>query len=72
MSARRGNSLIPLFLLLALAWPRPAIPCSSLVFLNKGFPVFGTNYDNRFAPGQLFITAAWSSPAPATRSPGAA
>jgi penicillin V acylase-like amidase (Ntn superfamily) len=56
MSARRGNSLIPLFLLLALAWPRPAIPCSSLVFLNKGFPVFGTNYDNRFAPGQLFIT----------------
>jgi penicillin V acylase-like amidase (Ntn superfamily) len=56
MSARRGNSLIPLFLLLALAWPRPAIPCSSLVLLNKGLPVFGTNYDNRFAPGQLFIT----------------
>ena len=55
MSARRGNPLIPLFLLLALAWPRAAIPCSSLVFLNKGFPVFGTNYDNRFAPGQLFI-----------------
>jgi penicillin V acylase-like amidase (Ntn superfamily) len=55
MSARRGNSLILLLLLLALAWPRPAIPCSSLVFLNKGFPVFGANYDNRFAPGQLFI-----------------
>jgi choloylglycine hydrolase len=26
-----------------------------LAFLNKGHLVFGTNYDNRFAPGKLFV-----------------
>jgi penicillin V acylase-like amidase (Ntn superfamily) len=41
---------------LALSRPPAASPCSSLVFLNKGFPVFGTNYDNPFAPGKLFIS----------------
>jgi penicillin V acylase-like amidase (Ntn superfamily) len=55
MSAKRMIRAALIFLTLALTWPRPAIPCSSLVFSNKGFPVFGTNYDNRFAPGQLFI-----------------
>lgn len=55
MTAKRTASVFLLLLVLALAWPRPAIPCSSLVFMNKGFTVFGTNYDNRFAPGQLFV-----------------
>jgi choloylglycine hydrolase len=44
------------FLLIGcLAVPRLSLPCSSLAFLNKGTLVFGTNYDNRFAPGQIFI-----------------
>ena len=41
--------------IVGLSVARPALPCSSLAFLNKGFLVFGTNYDNRFAPGQIFI-----------------
>jgi penicillin V acylase-like amidase (Ntn superfamily) len=40
---------------MGLLLPRHAIPCSSFAFANKGALVFGTNYDNRFAPGQLFI-----------------
>jgi len=34
---------------------RPASPCSSFAFPNKGFLVFGTNYDNTFEPGFLFL-----------------
>jgi penicillin V acylase-like amidase (Ntn superfamily)/uncharacterized protein YndB with AHSA1/START domain len=52
---KRHTGVFLVLLMLALAWPRPAVACSSLVFMNKGFPVFGTNYDNPFAPGQLFI-----------------
>jgi penicillin V acylase-like amidase (Ntn superfamily) len=55
MSARHRYSWIPLVLLMGLAWPRPASPCSSFAFLNRGSLVFGANYDNRFAPGQLFL-----------------
>jgi len=55
MRERSRGPLIPLFLLLALAWPRPAAPCSSLVLAAPGGLVFGTNYDNAFTPGQLFI-----------------
>jgi hypothetical protein len=55
MSARSRDLPTRLFLLLALDWPRPAAPCSSLVLPSKGGPIFGTNYDNTFAPGQLFI-----------------
>lgn len=57
MRAHRRSSVLILLLLagLALAWPPSARPCSSLVFLSKGHPVFGTNYDNRFAPGKLFV-----------------
>lgn len=51
----RTNKSAVLILLLFLAVPRPAAPCSSFVFLNNGVPVFGTNYDNFFAPGLLFI-----------------
>jgi len=40
---------------LGLVLPRPASSCSSFAFLNNGALVFGTNYDNRFAPGYLFI-----------------
>jgi penicillin V acylase-like amidase (Ntn superfamily) len=42
-------------LVLGLALPRTSLPCSSLVFSNKGALIFGTNYDNRFAPGKIFI-----------------
>jgi len=38
-----------------VAVPRLARPCSSFAFPNKGFLVFGANYDNRFAPGLMFI-----------------
>ena len=38
-----------------LAAPRLSLPCSSIVFPNKGALIFGTNYDNRFAPGKIFI-----------------
>jgi len=55
MRARRLSSVLAFLLLIGLALPPAASPCSSLVFMSKGFPVFGTNYDNRFAPGQLFI-----------------
>jgi len=44
-----------LVILACLALGRPAPPCSSLAFVNNGFLVFGANYDNRFAPGQIFI-----------------
>jgi penicillin V acylase-like amidase (Ntn superfamily) len=42
-------------LVLGLAMPRPAMPCSSFAFPNNGFLVFGTNYDNPFAPGLIFV-----------------
>ena len=38
-----------------LVVPRLSLPCSSIVFPNKGALIFGTNYDNRFAPGKIFI-----------------
>lgn len=38
-----------------LAVPRLSLPCSSIAFPNKGYLVFGANYDNRFAPGKIFI-----------------
>ncbi len=53
MTARQRRLLI--LLIAGLAVPRPALPCSSFAFPNKGLFVFGTNYDNRFAPGQIFI-----------------
>jgi penicillin V acylase-like amidase (Ntn superfamily) len=55
MIASRRSEIWILLLLLGLSWPRTAAPCSSLVLSSKGGPVFGTNYDNAFAPGQLFI-----------------
>jgi penicillin V acylase-like amidase (Ntn superfamily) len=53
MTTRSGRLAILLIVFLAL--PRLSLPCSSLVFPNKGALIFGTNYDNRFAPGKLFI-----------------
>jgi len=53
--AKRRHSVIALLVLLGLILPRSASPCSSLAFLNRGYLVFGTNYDNRFAPGLLFV-----------------
>ncbi len=38
-----------------LLFALPAIPCSSLAFFNRGALIFGANYDNAFAPGQIFI-----------------
>ena len=55
MHAKRRHSVIVLLVLLGLILPRPASPCSSLAFLNRGYLVFGTNYDNPFAPGLLFV-----------------
>ena len=55
MNTKPGRFVFILVLVLSLAFPRPAVPCSSLSFLNKGFLVFGTNYDNSFAPGLLFV-----------------
>ncbi len=52
---KRARRTVALSILLLSAAPGPVAPCTSFVFLNKGFPVFGTNYDNFFAPGQLFI-----------------
>jgi len=48
----RKHRRVVLSLVIFFAAPRLAAPCSSLVFSNKGFPVFGTNSDNLFAPGQ--------------------
>jgi penicillin V acylase-like amidase (Ntn superfamily) len=50
-----GSTRVALLLIVFLASPRLSLPCSSIVFPNKGALVFGTNYDNRFAPGQMFI-----------------
>ncbi len=55
MKAKRTSIATVILVALVLAWPRAATPCSSFVFFNKGYPVFGTNYDNRFAPGLLFV-----------------
>jgi penicillin V acylase-like amidase (Ntn superfamily) len=55
MNAMRTSVAAFVLVALVLAWPLSSLPCSSLVFLNKGFPVFGTNYDNSFAPGLLFV-----------------
>ncbi len=57
MRAHRRPSPLVLLLFAGLALFRPpsASPCSSFVFLSGGRPVFGTNYDNRFAPGKLFV-----------------
>jgi penicillin V acylase-like amidase (Ntn superfamily) len=55
MRARRLSSVLAFLLLIGLALPPAASPCSSLVFMSRGFPVFGTNYDNSFAPGLLFV-----------------
>lgn len=42
-------------IVVCLAVPRLARPCSSFAFPHGGFLIFGTNYDNQFAPGLLFI-----------------
>ena len=55
MDAKLRRSAFALFLVLGLAVPRFAAPCSSFAFPNEGFLVFGANYDNLFALGQLFI-----------------
>jgi choloylglycine hydrolase len=55
MAANRLRVLSIVVLLAVVAWPRPAAPCSSLVLSAQGRPVFGTNYDNLFAPGRLFV-----------------
>jgi penicillin V acylase-like amidase (Ntn superfamily) len=55
MNTKPCHFVFIIVLILVLALPPPAVPCSSFAFLNKGFLVFGTNYDNPFAPGQLFI-----------------
>ena len=47
MNARPRNTVLSLILVLGLALPRYAIPCSSFAFAHKGFPVFGTNCHNR-------------------------
>lgn len=35
--------------------PSPCRGCSSFVLDNDGHAIFGTNYDNTIAPGQLFV-----------------
>jgi penicillin V acylase-like amidase (Ntn superfamily) len=55
MNAKRTSVAAFLLVALILGWPPSSLPCSSLAFLNKGHLVFGTNYDNPFAPGLLFI-----------------
>jgi penicillin V acylase-like amidase (Ntn superfamily) len=52
---KRVEADVIALLIFCLAVPRLARPCSSFAFPNKGHLVFGTNYDNRFAPGLLFI-----------------
>jgi penicillin V acylase-like amidase (Ntn superfamily) len=44
-----------ILVVVCLASPRFSLPCSSIVFPNKGALIFGANYDNRFAPGKLFV-----------------
>jgi len=29
--------------------------CTSFAFIHKGYPIFGTNYDNNFAPGLIYV-----------------
>lgn len=52
---KRHRRALVFLLLLGLAVPATVFPCSSIALANKGFLFFGTNYDNYFAPGQLFI-----------------
>lgn len=52
---RKGFSYLLVSVLVVLAVPRTPYPCSSFAFPYKGSLVFGTNYDNSFGPGQLFI-----------------
>jgi hypothetical protein len=55
MTVKRKSPVVVLLFVLGLAVPRQASSCSSFAFPNGGFLVFGTNYDNYFAPGQIFI-----------------
>jgi penicillin V acylase-like amidase (Ntn superfamily) len=55
MGKNRFIRELVLLLVFGLAVPRLARPCSSFVVPGKGFFLFGTNYDNYFAPGLLFI-----------------
>jgi len=41
--------------LICLVLPSTSWPCSSFAFLNREHLIFGTNYDNDFWPGLLFI-----------------
>jgi penicillin V acylase-like amidase (Ntn superfamily) len=50
---KRGGTALLLIGCLAVA--RTAWPCSSLVLLKGKSVFFGTNYDNLFAPGQIFL-----------------
>jgi penicillin V acylase-like amidase (Ntn superfamily) len=52
---RFGIFRIVILVVIGLAAPHPARPCSSFAFPHKGVLVFGANYDNDFAPGLLFI-----------------
>jgi choloylglycine hydrolase len=42
-------------LIVCLSVAGSVFPCSSIALINKGSLIFGTNYDNDFWPGQLFI-----------------
>ena len=53
MTPRQGR--IAMLLIGILTVPRLSLPCSSIAFPNRGFLVFGTNYDNRFAPGKILL-----------------
>ena len=51
----RPRRLGALLLIAVIALPVMVFPCSSFVLSNKGVLFYGTNYDNLFAPGFLFI-----------------
>jgi penicillin V acylase-like amidase (Ntn superfamily) len=54
---KNGARILVGILIGCLAFPPSVLPCSSIVLTNKRYPVFATNYDNQFWPGQIFINA---------------
>lgn len=55
MKMKKMTQFIVLSGLFLLLIHSHSFPCTSFAFNHKGYLIFGTNYDNSFAPGMIYV-----------------